>query len=286
MGKVLVTGSLHYDIVIHADHRPEKGETVIGSGCSYTFGGKGGNQAIAAAKAGAEVSFAGTVGADPQGEFLRGVLNENAVDSRFVTVNDSVPSGMSVALMDAEGDYGAVVVSNANNLIDVAQFADDALWQQVEILLLQNEVPEAVNLAAAKQAKQLGIRVCLNAAPARPLCSEMQAAVDLLVVNGVEARDLSGNPVNDLSDACMAAQLLSQQYPAVIVTAGEHGVAWCEAGGHSQSIPAEKVILVSTHGAGDCFMGTLCTSLLQGETLAKAIAKANRAAAEHVSRKR
>lgn len=285
MGKILVAGSLHYDIVIHAHHRPEKGETVIGDGCSYKFGGKGGNQAVSAAKAGAQVSFAGAVGADTQGDFLRGVLEQHGVDTQFVAVNDTVPSGMSVAMMDAEGDYGAVVVSNANNLIATAQFAEDALWQQVDMLLLQNEVPEAVNLSAAKQAKQRGIRVCLNAAPARELCAQMQAAVDLLVVNGVEARDLSGIAVNDLTGACEAAQWLSQHYPAVVVTAGEHGVAWSDAGNRIQSMPAEKITLVSTHGAGDCFMGMLCTSLLNGDTLANAVAKANRAAAEHVSRK-
>lgn len=285
MGKILVTGSLHYDIVIHAHHRPEKGETVMGSGCSYKFGGKGGNQAVSAAKAGAQVSFAGAVGADTQGDFLRSVLEENGVNTDFVAVSADVPSGMSVALMDAEGDYGAVVVSNANNRVDAAQFGHDAVWQQVEMLLLQNEVPEAVNLAAAGAAKQRGIRVCLNAAPAREMCSAMQSAVDLLVVNGVEARDLSGITVNALSDARAAAEWLGVHYPAVVVTAGEHGVAWCEAGERSQSMPAEKVELVSTHGAGDCFMGMLCTSLLQGDTLAGSVAKANRAAAEHVSRK-
>lgn len=283
MNKILVTGSLHYDIVIHAHHRPEKGETVIGSGCSYKFGGKGGNQAVSAARAGAEVSFVGAVGADAQGDFLLSVLNENGVDIHSIMVNEAAPSGMSVALMDAEGDYGAVVVSNVNNLIDSEQFTGDEVWQQIGMLLLQNEVPEAVNLSAAKQARLRGIRVCLNAAPARVLCSEMQSVVDLLVVNGVEARDLSGVPVNDLSGACMAAEFLSQYYPAVVVTAGEHGVAWCEAGNRSQSMPAEKVELISTHGAGDCFMGMLCTSLLQGETLAHSVAKANRAAADHVS---
>ncbi|MFU2316260.1 ribokinase [Rahnella sp. PCH160] len=285
MGKILVTGSLHYDIVIHAHHRPEKGETVMGSGCSYKFGGKGGNQAVSAAKAGAQVSFAGAIGADTQGDFLRAVLEENGVNTDFVVVSSDLPSGMSVALMDAEGDYGAVVVSNANNQLDAAQFGDDAVWQQVEMLLLQNEVPEAVNLAAADAAKQRGIRVCLNAAPAREMCSAMQSAIDLLVVNGVEARDLSGLAVNALSDARAAAEWLVQHYPAVVVTAGEHGVAWCEAGERSQSMPAEKVELVSTHGAGDCFMGMLCTSLLQGDTLADSVAKANHAAAEHVSRR-
>lgn len=285
MGKILVTGSLHYDIVIHAHHRPEKGETVMGSGCSYKFGGKGGNQAVSAATAGAQVSFAGAVGADTQGDFLRSVLEENGVNTDFVAVSADVPSGMSVALMDAEGDYGAVVVSNANNRVDVAQFSHDAVWQQVEMLLLQNEVPEAVNLAAAEAAKQRGIRVCLNAAPARAMCSAMQSAVSLLVVNGVEARDLSGIAVNTLSDARDAAEWLGEHYPAVVVTAGEHGVAWCETGERSQSMPAEKVELISTHGAGDCFVGMLCTSLLQGQTLTDSVAKANRAAAEHVSRK-
>lgn len=285
MGKILVTGSLHYDIVIHAHHRPEKGETVMGNGCSYKFGGKGGNQAVSAATAGAQVSFAGAVGADTQGDFLRSVLEENGVNTDFVAVSADVPSGMSVALMDAEGDYGAVVVSNANNRVDVAQFSHDAVWQQVEMLLLQNEVPEAVNLAAAEAAKQRGIRVCLNAAPARAMCSTMQSAVSLLVVNGVEARDLSGIAVNTLSDARAAAEWLGEHYPAVVVTAGEHGVAWCETGERSQSMPAEKVELISTHGAGDCFVGMLCTSLLQGQTLTDSVAKANRAAAEHVSRK-
>ncbi|MFO6299666.1 ribokinase [Rahnella selenatireducens] len=285
MGKILVTGSLHYDIVIHAHHRPEKGETVMGSGCSYKFGGKGGNQAVSAAIAGAQVSFAGAVGADTQGDFLRSVLEDNGVNTELVAVSTGVPSGMSVALMDAEGDYGAVVVSNANNRVDAAQFSHDAVWQQVEMLLLQNEVPEAVNLAAAEAAKQRGIRVCLNAAPARAMCSALQSAVSLLVVNGVEARDLSGIAVNTLSDARAAAEWLGEHYPAVVVTAGEHGVAWCETGERSQSMPAEKVELISTHGAGDCFMGMLCTSLLQGKTLADSVAKANRAAAEHVSRK-
>ena len=285
MGKILVTGSLHYDIIIHAHHRPEKGETVLGSGCSYKFGGKGGNQAVSAASAGAPVSFVGAVGADSQGDFLRSTLEQNGVDTRFVAINNEVASGMSVALMDAEGDYGAVVVSNANNLIDIGQFADDSVWHDVGILLLQNEVPEAVNLSAAKQARQRGISICLNAAPARELCSEMQSMVDLLVVNGVEARDLSGIPVNNLSDACAATEWLSQYYPMVVVTAGEHGVAWCETGNRCHSMQAEKVELVSTHGAGDCFMGTLCTSLLQGESLSHSVKKANCAAARHVSRK-
>lgn len=285
MSKIVVTGSLHYDIMLQAHHRPEKGETVIGSSCAYKFGGKGGNQAVSAAMAGAQVSFVGAVGTDDPGKFLLAVLQENQVDTRHVAVTSATPSGMSVAIMDAEGDYGAVVVSNANNLIAPQQLAEDGLWQDTGMLLLQNEVPEAVNLAAAMQAKKHGAQVCLNAAPARELSTQLQSCIDLLVVNAVEARDLSGIAVNDLPQASKAAEALSSRFKAVVVTAGEHGVAFCEAGGNSQSLPALKVELVSTHGAGDCFMGMLCTSLLQGQTLQQAVAKANQAAAEHVSRR-
>lgn len=284
MSHILVIGSLHYDIMLQADHRPEKGETVIGSGCAYKFGGKGGNQAVSAALAGAQVRFAGAVGDDAQGAFLLSVLQENGVDTARVAVLDGMPSGMSVAIQDAEGDYGAVVVSNTNNHIQPGALRDDALWQDVSMLLLQNEVPEAINRLAATEAKRRGIRVCLNAAPARTLSPEMQGAVDLLVVNAVEARDFSQIAVVDLSSACQAAEALCRDFPAVVVTAGEHGVAFCEKGAPSQSLPAQKVQLVSTHGAGDCFMGMLCTTLLQGASLAVAAGKANLAAAEHVSR--
>ncbi len=285
MSKIVVTGSLHYDIMLQAPHRPEKGETVIGSHCSYKFGGKGGNQAVSAAKAGARVKFVGAVGNDDPGKFLLSVLQENGVDTHQVKVISTVPSGMSVAIMDAEGDYGAVVVSNANNLIDPQQLVQAGLWQDAGMLLLQNEVPEAVNLQAATEAKKHGALVCLNAAPARELCAPLQACIDLLVVNAVEARDLSGITVNDLQQACTAAEALSGRFKAVVVTAGEHGVAFCEAGNGSQSLPAQKVELISTHGAGDCFMGMLCASLLQGQPLAQAVANANQAAAEHVSRR-
>ncbi|MFC0227380.1 ribokinase [Serratia aquatilis] len=285
MSKILVTGSLHYDIMLQAHHRPEKGETVIGSHCSYKFGGKGGNQAVSAAQAGAQVSFVGAVGNDEPGKFLLSVLQENGVDTEQVLVSTSAPSGMSVAIMDAEGDYGAVVVSNANNCIDPQQFAQASLWQDVSMLLMQNEVPEEINLQAATAAKKHGALVCLNAAPARDLCAPLQACIDLLVVNAVEARDLSGITVNALQQACQASEVLSGSFKAVVVTAGEHGVAFCEAGNNSQSLPAQKVELISTHGAGDCFMGMLCTSLLQGQPLAQAVANANQAAAAHVSRR-
>ncbi|KTS73749.1 MULTISPECIES: PfkB family carbohydrate kinase [Pantoea] len=282
MSKIAVTGSLHYDIMLDAHHRPEKGETVMGTACRYKFGGKGGNQAIAAASAGAAVCFIGAVGADEQGRFLLNRLQQAGVETQHVAVLNDMPSGMSVAITDAEGDYGAVVVSNANQHISCLPFAQADFWQGVSMLVLQNEVPEAVNLAAAQAARQQHIPVCINAAPARPLSAEFERSIDVLVVNAVEARDMSGIVVTDLSSAQQAATQLAARFPCVVVTAGEHGVAFSEAG-NTQTLPARKVTLVSTHGAGDCFMGVLCQALADGEALALAVAKANDAAATHVS---
>jgi ribokinase len=269
--------------MLAAHHRPEKGETVIGSGCHYKFGGKGGNQAIAAARAGVPVSFIGAVGDDAQGEFLLGALRDAGVDTQSVAILAGEASGMSVAISDAEGDYGAVVVSNANLHIDASAVSAD-VWRDAGLLVLQNEVPPDVNLQMAIQAKQRGIAVCINAAPAREIEPALADCVQLLIVNAVEARDMCQIAVNDLVSACEAAQALALRFPQVIVTAGEHGLALCEQGSTAFSIAAIPVKLVSTHGAGDCFVGVLSQALLAGCSLAEAAEKANHAAAEHVSR--
>jgi len=285
MSKLLVVGSLHYDIMVDAHHRPEKGETVIGTRCSYKFGGKGGNQAVSAAQAGIKVGFSGAVGDDAHGKWLLDVLQKNHVDVQHVEIVNGSASGMSVAITDAEGDYGAVVISNANSKMNAQQFGDSALWTGVGMLLLQNELPEEINLRAAVEARKRGISVCINAAPAKVLSAELQKHIDLLVVNAVEARDMSGIAVNSLHNASEAARALNKTYPVVVVTAGELGVAYCGTEGQSQAIEAEKIELVSTHGAGDCFMGMLCASMLQGESLDTSVVKANKAAALHVSRR-
>jgi ribokinase len=195
--KILVVGSLHYDIMVDADHRPEKGETVIGTGCSFKFGGKGGNQAVAAAKAGSNVKFVGAVGADEHGRFLLKKLQTSGIDTTHVETLNAIASGMSVAITDADGDYGAIVVSGANTQINAARLAQDDVWSEVGMLILQNEVPEAINLYAAQEARRHNVTVCLNAAPAKTLSVDFKDCIDILVVNAVEARDMSGVSVNE-----------------------------------------------------------------------------------------
>lgn len=280
---VVVVGSLHYDIMVDAPDRPMKGETVTGFAWRPKFGGKGGNQAIAAVRAGAEVRMAGAVGKDDFGHFLLARLTEGGVDRSWVETLPKAASGMSVAISDAGGDYGAVIVSGANLAIDPHALAGSALWSNARALILQNEVPKEVNVAAARAARRAGATVCLNAAPYRELSQEFREMIDVLIVNAIEAEQLCGVKVDDLSSAARAAETLTATYPCVVVTAGGDGVAGCRRGARPIEIPALPVDLVSTHGAGDMFVGTLATHLATGGSLEHSLQAANRAAATHVS---
>ncbi len=280
---ILVVGSLHYDIMVEANHLPRKDETAVGNRWYPKFGGKGGNQAVAVARAGASARMFGAIGADDFGSFLRRALQAGGVDDAFVVTLPNVGSGMSVAILDGSGDYAATIVSGANLHSNADRLDDDALWQDVSLMILQNEVPEALNIAAARQARARGIRTLLNAAPARGLSTDLVPLVDILVVNSVEAEMMGADPVCCLHSAADAARRLADQFEAVIVTAGSKGLAAVTPDDEAFSLPAEKVQAVSSHGAGDAFIGTLCAALGSGQTLHDACQAASHAAAIHVS---
>jgi ribokinase len=280
---VLTVGSLHYDIMIEAAHLPRKDETAVGSRWFPKFGGKGGNQAVAVARAGVASRMFGAVGDDEFGRFMRAALQAGGVDDAFVATLPNVGSGMSVAILDAQGDYAATIVSGANLQSDIGALSEAALWQDVDLLILQNEVPDALNIAAATQARARGIRTVLNAAPARPLPPELVSKVDLLVVNAVEAEMMGADPVCCLHSAADAAKGLAARFEAVIVTAGAKGLAAVGPDDKAFTLPAEKVEVVSSHGAGDAFIGALCAALVQGKALPDAAKAASHAAAVHVS---
>lgn len=282
---VVVVGSLHYDIIVDAPDRPRKGETVAGFGWRPKFGGKGGNQAVAAAKAGAVARMAGAVGDDDFGRFLLAGLAAAGVDAAHVACLAGTGSGMSVAITDAGGDYGAVIVSGANGLADPATLGDAELWRDAGILVLQNEMPDPVNLAAARAARRAGAPVCLNAAPYRPLPEDLAGLVDILVVNAVEAEQSCGTPVADLDSAARAARALAVRFANVVVTAGGAGLVGIQRGQEPIALPALPVDLVSTHGAGDVFVGTFAAALARRHLFAECLRLANAAAAAHVSGK-
>ena len=256
--RLFVVGSLHLDVVLRAPHLPALDETVTGSGVDYVFGGKGGNQALAAVRMGADVGFAGRAGSDRFGDILRETLHSSGVELSQLQ-KDIGASGMSAAIVDANGDYGAVIVSAANLMIAPDQIK---IPDETSLVLLQNEIPEAVNLAVARKAKARGAAVWLNAAPARELGREFAEIVDLLIVNRIEAtsfRDVSG--------------------PAeVLTTLGPDGVDY---GG--DRYPGFDVEVTSTHGAGDMFVGALAAQVVAGEDIKMAIPFAQGAAALHIS---
>lgn len=279
---VLIVGSLHYDLMVEADHLPRRDETAIGSRWYPKFGGKGGNQAVACARHTA-ARMVGAVGADEFGVFLRAGLQAAAVDQRFVATVAGAGSGISVAIVDTAGDYAATIVSGANLLIPPQALSDPQIWADVGLLVLQNEISEAVNLAAASEAHRRGLPVLLNAAPCRDMSAMFRQRVDILVVNAVEAEMMGAGPVTDLPSAAAAAQRLAVEFAKVIVTAGAQGLAvWAKATG-AFSIPAEPVNVVSSHGAGDAFVGALAAGLVRGIGLQPATKAASIAAARHVA---
>lgn len=280
---VVVLGSLHYDIMVEAPHRPAKGETVTGERWYPKFGGKGGNQAVAAKIHGTTTRLVSATGSDNFANYLHDRLNQVGISSEHVARLDNTATGMSVAIQDAEGDYGAVIVSGANLAIPLDCLEDSALWNNASVLLLQNEVPEAMNKLAAEKAHQLGLTVCLNAAPARVMSEKFLALVDVLIVNAVEAEDLGSDPVNCVDTALTAATLLSQRVPTVIVTAGGDGVAALSSTGDAIKLKAKPIDVVSTHGAGDVFTGVFCAEIASKASVVSAVTTANERAADHVA---
>lgn len=279
---MVVVGSLHYDVLVEAPDRPRKGETVTGRSWRPKCGGKGGNQAVAAARQGAATAMVGAVGRDGFGDALLANLDAAGVGRAGVAVLDGAPSGMSVAIVDRDGDYGAVIVSGANLAIAAAQL-EAAPLTPATVLVLQNEVPEAVNLAVATRARACGATTILNAAPARPFETGLPDLVDILVVNAVEAEMLGGGAVRSLDDALSAAAALAARFKAALVTAGGDGAAYADRAGARLRVPGIAVTVAGTHGAGDAFVGTLAAALARGDEMETSVRTANEVAARLVA---
>ena len=274
---VVVLGALHLDVLIDTPRLPRRDETLMGSAVRYVQGGKGGNQAVAAAQLGAATAMVGRVGDDAFGVTLRAALEEAGVDTGRLKTVPGAASGMSTALVEPDGAYAAVVVSGANRTLG----PEPDLPSGFAILCLQNEVPEEANISAARQARDAGARVILNAAPARPVSDALSALLDVLVVNRIEAADLTGE-----FDPARAARLLRDRLPSdatVIVTLGADGIVVVCGTRPAFAMPAPKISQISSHGAGDRFVGSLAAEFARGAALADALELAQAAAALHVA---
>ena len=286
--KVTVVGSLNIDLVCHATKRPDKGETLIGDAFDIFTGGKGFNQATAAARLGAEVTLIGSVGADSFGEMLLIATENEHIDSRFVRKRTDTGTGVATIVVEPDGDNSIIVVPRANMALTTTDIdaAADCI-SDADVLLLQLETPIAASEHAAAIAKAHGTTVILNPAPAQPLPDSLLASVDILTPNQSETELLSGMQVGNDEEARNAAEVLRARMvdtttSAVVLTLGEQG-ALILTSRTSERIPALSVDAVDTTGAGDAFCGALATALASGETLGEAIAFANAAGAVAVT---
>lgn len=259
------------DLVGRVPHLPVAGETVLGTAFARHHGGKGGNQAVAAARLGAPVSFFGAVGRDAFGDELVGGLADEGIDIRGVQRVDA-PSGCALISVDSHGGNAISVLPGANLQ---APLPPSAWPAGVRWLLLQLEVPVPTNLAWARAARAAGVQVLLNAAPMVALPPELLGLVDTLIVNQIELKSLVGAH-DDVTSALRAAVALGPRQ--VVATLGAQGcVAWD--GQALQREPARAVWMVDSTGAGDTFVGALACSLWQGRGFADALRRANVAAA-------
>ena len=285
--RVTVLGSLNMDISVTVPRLPEPGATVLGSAARFTPGGKGANQAVAAARLGGSVRLAGCVGDDDFGRRLLAALADEGVDAGAVRTVTGTPTGLAMISVDRAGENLITVAPGANHEVSgdqaVAAASDDD-----DILVICAEIPVPA-IRSALRARPSGARCVLNLAPAPEQAAALMAGaapdLDWLVVNETEAAAVLGRPVSGLADAGRAAgQLVAAGARHAVVTAGAHGAALAQGAESAQVIKAFPVEAVDTVGAGDTFVGALAVALAAGVPAAEAVRAAAAAGATAATR--
>ena len=257
MGSVVVVGSINMDLVVRVEHLPRPGDTVLGDRVLAIPGGKGANQAAAAARLGATVRMIGRVGDDAFGSQLIAGLRDDGVDVSTVAIDRSEPSGAALIVVETGGENTVTVAPGANARLGAEELASvRRVVRRGDVVLLQLEIPLDTVRQAVSAAREAGARVVLNAAPSAALTGSTVPEVDVLVLNEREADDLGGRE-------------LLRSAPAVVVTLGEAGSMLYE-DGLDTPVEPRKVEAIDATGAGDAFVGALAFALARGESLVEA----------------
>ena len=285
MTRVVVVGSSNTDMVLRVPRIPRPGETMIGRDFAMAGGGKGANQAVAAARAGGRVAFVARVGDDIFGERALAGFAADGIDTRFVLRTPGAASGVALIDVDDRGENSISVASGANACLAVADVERAApAIAGADVVLVQLESPLETIEAVLRTAGEAGVPVVLNPAPARPLEDGLLARVSVLTPNEHEAATLTGLPVESQYDARKAATRLRARGPGtVIVTLGDRGI-YASAPGFEGFVPAFRVGAVDTTAAGDVFNGALAVALGEKRPLGDALRFAQAAAAISVTR--
>ena len=275
---IAVVGSLNMDLVVRSPRIPRPGETILGGELHTVPGGKGANQAVAAARLGAQVSMIGRVGQDTFATPLLENLVMDGIDHAFVLQDGEAATGVALIVVDDNGENSIVVSSGANMRLSPADVeAAESVIAAADLLILQLEVPLESVIRSAELAHAHGVKVVLNPAPARPLPAELLSMVDVLVPNESEAALLTGLPAGTQAEAARAVDaLLDSGVGTVILTLGERGALPARKG-EMQVVPAFDVEPVDTTAAGDAFVAGLAVALAEGRGLYEAVRWGNAA---------
>ena len=285
MNRLVVLGSVNADHVLRVPHFPRPGETLTGHSYQVVPGGKGANQAVAAARLGAAVSFIARIGDDAIGRQMKTGFANDGIDVSAVELDDKLPTGIAIIYVSDEGENSIGLSTEANGALDIAMVKrHEAMIAGAHTLLLQLEVPLESVFEAAKLARSHGTRVVLNPAPAQPLSADLLALVDLITPNQTEAELLTGVKVTGEASAAQASARFHQMGIAdVMITLGSQGV-YCSNGQQQALIPGFRVEAVDTTAAGDTFNGALLAAELAGADFHGAVRFAHGAAALSVTR--
>ena len=283
--RVLVLGGINMGLITRAGTLPAPGQTLRGERFYSSPGGKGATQAVAAARQGARVKMVGRVGDDLFGPALLESLRSHGVDTADIAVDTEAASGVGVILVDGSGQNRVLATYGANLRCGGEQLrAVEAVLPETDVLLLQMEIPFDVSLRAARAARERGVRVILDPAPAADIPEEAFAAFDIIAPNQTEAEHLVGVAVEDAASASRAAGLLRERgAPAAVIKMGELG-AFYRSTGEEGFVPALAVEAVDTTSAGDAFHGALAVALAEGRSLGAAVTFASAAGALAVTR--
>lgn len=284
MKKIIVVGSANTDMVVKTDQHPKPGETKMGGEFFMNAGGKGANQAVAAARLGGNVAFVAKVGNDIFGkQTLDGLTNEN-IDTSHVFIDDIAPSGTALIIVNAVGENSIVVAPGANAKLNTEDVKAIATLKDTAFILMQLEIPIETISAVIEAAKINGTHVILNPAPAQQLSDAILDGLFLLIPNESEASYLTGIQVTDLASASKAADaILEKGVSHVIITLGKQG-AYFKSSMRELLIPAPSVIAADTTAAGDTFCGALTVALTEEKDWEDAIRFAITAASISVTR--
>ncbi|HET9017345.1 MAG TPA: ribokinase [Thermomicrobiaceae bacterium] len=266
MGRVVVAGSVNTDIVVRVPHFPRPGETLPAGPLTYSGGGKGANQAVAAARMGASVTMVGAVGDDAFSDARLADLAADGIDASRVRRRTGIPGGVALIEVDDSGQNTIALVAGANGTVsgDEAASGVTAALGRDGVLLCQFELPPAATGSALRTARRLGARTLLNAAPYISEAAELVGLADVLVVNEIEAGQILGCSPVAVDDATNAADELSRLGPSVVViTLGPSG-AYLREPGAAELLPAPRVSVVDTTGAGDALVGAMAALIAEG----------------------